>query len=137
MTVDTRPYLDAPFVDGGRDLAAGVDCWGLVRAVARREFGLDLPAYAGAGLDDAGRVNALRLARATRDRVPEFDAVADPQPGDVVLLSPSNRPVHVGIVIATRPLTMLHAERGVGVAAERVYGPVWRHRVAGFYRYRA
>lgn len=133
--MDTTPYLDVPFVPGGRALD-GADCWGLVRLVSAREFGRELPAYPGAGVRDGGLDLRSLGAEAAERRDADFDPVEDPEPGDVVLLRPRRRPIHVGIIVAKRPLTMLHAERGVGTVVERVYGTVWRHRVEGFYRYR-
>lgn len=133
--MDTEPYLRIPFVPGGRD-ESGVDCWGLVRLVSAREYGVELPKYPGSGVS-RGRIDAKALARETpekRDR--DFRRVDDPRPGDVVLLKPRQRPVHIGILVRKKPLKMLHAERAFGVAVEPVYGIAWRHRVEGFYRYR-
>jgi len=35
-------YFTVPYVDGGRDIAVGLDCWGLVRHVLHHEFNLPL-----------------------------------------------------------------------------------------------
>lgn len=131
--MDTERYLDVPFVDGGRDLS-GWDCWGCVRYVSAQEFGRDLPAFDWAGIRD-GRVRAQDIARDVERNRSMFDRVERPASGDIVLLTPRGRPSHVGIVVVEKPVLMLHAERSFGTAVERVYGPVWRHRLEGFYRY--
>jgi len=128
-------YSHIPFVDGGRD-EHGVDCWGLVCLVSRDEFGVELPDYPGAGLS-RGRISAKTLLGDVRQRRDEdFHPVEKPQPGDVVLLQPSGRPILVGIVVSVRPrLKMMHAERGIGVAVEDLNSPLWRHRIEGYYRF--
>ena len=40
-------YFTVPYVDGGRDVAVGLDCWGLVRHVAHNLY--QLPLFEGFG----------------------------------------------------------------------------------------
>jgi len=131
--MDTRPYLEVPYTDGGRDLS-GWDCWGCVRYVSEHEFNTPLPEYPNAGLKD-GAINRRALLEVIQERVSEFVQTNTPQPGDVALLTPRQRPLHIGIIIDTRPLMMLHAERDIGTAVERLQWSMWKNRIEGYYRY--
>jgi len=42
---DTTSYLSTPYVKGGRGLTDGCDCWGLVKMIYAREYGIVLPEY--------------------------------------------------------------------------------------------
>lgn len=131
--IDTSKYLDIPFVYGGRDWS-GVDCWGMCKIVAWHEFGLELPDYPHAGMQQ-GVMDYRRLARETADHRRHWARMDEPKPGDVVLLTPRTLPIHVGMVITGRPYQMIHTQASVGVCIERVYSIRWRDRVEGFYRY--
>ena len=131
--MDTRPYLAAPFAAGGRTPAAW-DCWGCVRWISEHEFGRPLPEYPGAGVHDS-EIDQRDLLRVIRERVAEFQKVDDPAPGDIVLLRTRQRPLHVGIVVDTQPLMMMHAEASIDTAVERLHTSMWRHRIEGYYRY--
>ena len=132
--MDTRPYDQIPFVDGGRSFD-GADCWGLCFLVAQHSFGIDLPDEPHAGLTD-DKID-LRNVRSTVDRYRnQFAPVALPEVGDIVLLKPRKMPVHIAIVVEERPVLIFHTERTTGPVCERLYGLVWRHRIEGIYRYR-
>lgn len=132
--VDTRPYVDIPFVDGGRS-RAGADCWGLVYLVSA-DLGRPVPAYPGEGVRADGTICPRAQARAVARHADQFDAVDAPRPGDVVLLRPRGRPMHVGVCVDRRGRYVMHTERRTGVCVERVHGRMWTHRLDGFYRYR-
>lgn len=38
MKMQINNYFTVPYVDGGRDISVGLDCWGLVRHVLHHEF---------------------------------------------------------------------------------------------------
>lgn len=40
--MNLEKYLTIPYVDGGRDIAVGLDCWGLARHVLHEDFGCPL-----------------------------------------------------------------------------------------------
>jgi len=130
--MDWTTYLSVPFVDGGRD-TTGWDCWGCITYISRHEFGVDLPVYWGDGIED-GKISVRQLSNDVARHQGEYQPVDDPQPGDIVLLQPRRLPIHVGLVVSCNPLQMIHAERSVGTVVEKVYGPMWKHRVEGFYR---
>lgn len=131
--LDTRPYLNIPFVDGGRD-RSGADCWGLVYLVSH-DLGRPVPAYPGEGLHADGTISNASQSRAIARRAVEFEPVGRPTVGDIALLKPKGRPMHVGIVVDGRGRQIMHAERETGVIVERAHGAMWTHRLDGFYRY--
>lgn len=124
-------YVGIPFRECGRT-TEGVDCWGLVRLVLEREFGIvGLPDYSD-------------LYTSTRD----YDAIADvydvdlprfwrpaPEPrlGDIVVFRVAGRPMHVGLVLEAG--WMLSIESGVDSAVERIEGCHWQGRLEGYYRH--
>lgn len=135
MTLDefARRALSVPFADHGRDYEAW-DCYGLILCAFRDVHGVTLPAfemgYATAGETRQDREAIAGLIDSGR---PFWRPVAAPAASDVALLNIGGRPVHVGLMLDTR--RMLHAEKKIGTAVERVTAPMWRDRIEGFYRY--
>lgn len=128
-------YVGIPFVDLGRD-RSGCDCWGLVRLVLAERFGVTLPCFSG-NYSGTSRRDMVELAAMVDAQRPLVDVVEvdQPQHGDIVLLRLAGHTGHVGLVVA--PGWMLHTERDIDAIQERYDGPLWSHRVAGFYRPRA
>jgi len=130
--MDWATYLSVPFVDGGRD-TNGWDCWGCIAYVSRVEFDRPLPEYLNHGLE-CDRVSVRQLRDDFARYHDQYTPISDPAPGDIVLLQPRRLPIHVGLIVDRDPLRMIHAERSVGTVVEKVYGPMWCHRIEGFYR---
>ena len=40
--MNVEKYLTVPYIDGSRDIAVGLDCWGMARHVLHHEFGLPM-----------------------------------------------------------------------------------------------
>jgi cell wall-associated NlpC family hydrolase len=125
------PYSDllgVPFKDGGRDLA-GLDCWGLVMEVSRRQ-GRSLPDY------QVPCYMALRVAEAAADEISagKFYPVAVPQAGDLVAMAllPEMPDLvqHFGIMIDGQ--RFLHTLIKTGPILSRVNG---LFNIKGFYAY--
>ena len=95
MTI-AHKYAHIPYLDGGRDPALGLDCWGLVRTVLMNEFSApSLPEW-GAIYDR----NHDEFHSAYRTMRSGFEQVTAPQAGDVVcVFNPAGQCAHVGIVI--------------------------------------
>jgi cell wall-associated NlpC family hydrolase len=64
----------------------------------------------------------------------EWERVADPQPGDAILIYSDDPPWHIGTVCGGG--YMLHALPGAGVARERYNAFPWHKRIEGFYRWK-
>ena len=110
MTHWALGYLGKPWVSGAAGPDA-YDCYGLVRAVYRDRFGIDMPAL------DPGIVSTLACAKALRDyadygRWAPVDApTAD---GDVIQMGCARHPHHVGLYVADGA-RVLHCVGGAGV----------------------
>lgn len=96
-------YLTIPYVDGGRDAAVGLDCWGLVRDVLHNHFSLPL-------LNDFGGVHAddkVSMTRAYRHIKNAFAPCA-PKAGAIAAGFNGDALIHVGVVIEINGLQVLH-----------------------------
>lgn len=126
-------YIGMPFVERGRD-AHGVDCWGLVRLVYEREFGLVLPSYTEnyVTITDAEEIHLIvehERARPVWSEVP-LAAALD---GDVLVIRLLGRPIHVGVVVDAP--WFLHVTQGINTTLERWDQPIWARRLVGCYRH--
>lgn len=109
----TDPYRAIPYLDGGRNPARGLDCWGLTLYELARDHGITgLPDLGGVMPADgiAKQISYQRLSVS-------FVRVTDPCPGDLVcVFNIHGEFVHLGVIFAgdTGP-TVRHttAKRGV------------------------
>ena len=131
--IDVLPYLLVPFVDRGRNWD-GCDCWGMVRLIARYEYGLDYPALDGryATSDDGGAVGAL--IEAERDNWQPIEHGTE-RGGDFVTLAVRGSEAHVGTVL--EPGLMLQTIKTTGPVVASYKRNPWRKRVREFYRWKA
>lgn len=146
----TARYVGAPYADDASVGGPPYNCWGLVAAVLRDEFGFDSSDYDGpvwaqspgrarsaqaAAMGEAARSFAERMVRGGAEAfAARFDPIAAGQEreGDLVLMRVRGHPIHVGVV--TAPGEMLHIERHADACRENYRSGGWRLRVAGFYR---
>lgn len=144
-------YIGIPYKEGGRMLIScgphitqvgGLDCWGLVRFVLLREFGVEVKE-----LEDmtwADHSNDRSLAEAVEREAAQWAEVwrmrsgdAVPQeltrPGDVLLIRLSGYPVHVGVV-AQAPW-FIHTEEAHDSALADMGELRHVRRIIGVYRH--
>lgn len=122
-------FVGLPWCDGGRS-AAGVDCYGLLFLVFRELRGIELPSFSDRYTTEADQVARKRLIAGQLDAWDEI-APGDEAVFDGVLL----RIAHIGLVVA--PGLMLHIDRDATSTIERYGSGAFRHRVSGFYRFKA
>ena len=108
-----RDYLGIPFSNHGRDLD-GVDCWGLVTIIYRRELQIILPDYH-ERYRDAEHIRGI--ARAFQDHTgDEFAEVSllNAEPTDCVVVEIRGLPIHVGVYVGDIDgrRSMLHTMEG-------------------------
>lgn len=133
---DANKYVGLRYLAGGRDVegevaeASGVDCWGLVRLVYEREFGIKLPGHDGVNRDTTSDEDLADYAAAQME---DWERVRNPEPGDMVRLRIRGNPMHVGIV--TAPGDFLHVRAGNDSVVDRYRSRLWADRIEGFYRY--
>lgn len=127
-------YIGLPFVDLGRDVeAAGVDCYGLLRAVLLHEAGVELSAH-----DELGPKDMMRAARALDTAASEFPwkRVDEPKEFDAVLMRAAggNRAnTHCGVMADGG--RVLHTTAATGSVLVPLTHLSIRSRIAGFYRH--
>lgn len=125
-------FIGIPYVNRGRDIETGLDCWGLLREFYKRVLGIDLPAYENS-YDDAYDMNqtvqALRYERKDADWV----KVNSPAYGDGVILRVAGHPCHVGVYLGNDQV--LHTLTGHDSAIDRLDSVRWKNRIDGFYRH--
>jgi cell wall-associated NlpC family hydrolase len=127
---DFQDLIGVPFVDGGRDVSTGLDCWGLVAEIFRRS-GIDLPDYQISAADCLRIAQEIETERLTgRWNKHEYPLV--PIPAIVVMRY--NKPGiwnHTGVYLGGG--RFLHTREKIGVTIERVDSPIWQRRIEGFY----
>jgi hypothetical protein len=103
-------YIGKPWV-AGADGPDAYDCLGLVRAVYRQQFAIDIPRV------DANAHSLLSCARAFR-YFPAYDRFARmtaPRELDALQMSHAREPHHVGIWLDVDGGGLLSALEGIGV----------------------
>jgi cell wall-associated NlpC family hydrolase len=111
--------LGKPFREGARGPDA-YDCVGLLIEIERR-LGRYLPAWGS-------------HARELSSALASWERVADPQPGDGILIRSDNPLWHVAVVCGAG--YMIHAHTNCGVVRERYNSFPWQARIEGFYRWK-
>ncbi len=118
-----RAYLGVPFAHQGRS-RHGLDCIGLLVLAARDagaiiEDRLDYPR-------DPNGLLPVELAR-------QFDAVAEHQPGDIMLMRFAGEPQHLALCAGD---TILHSYASIGHVVEHRLDAKWARRIVQAYRLR-
>lgn len=119
--------IGLPFVEGGRDLATGLDCWGLVVWMYSNALQLELPQFRGQ------RTAAEASSQAVQAHRHEWVQVDRPALMDLVLFRVKGLPCHMGVVLDQR--RFVHAEESAGVVIEHLSSIMWSRRLVGFGRY--
>ncbi|MDR1471367.1 MAG: C40 family peptidase [Synergistaceae bacterium] len=118
--------VGVPFADMGRG-PGGIDCWGLVLEVFRRE-GVILPDYIIHCHDSEGFQG---LVDGERPRWRRHEPPDIPIPAVVAIRFNSPLVNHVGAYVEDGKF--LHVREKTGAVIERIDSPCWRHRIEGFY----
>lgn len=127
-------YIGIPWVERGRDLRTGVDCWGLFMAVYRDQLGIDLPSFDGSAYPSAADIQSMRNLAMGGDGPWLSVPAGEERAFDGVLLYDHGVPRHVGLV--TRPGYCLHVQPGESSIVERYRSIVLSRRISGFFRHR-
>jgi cell wall-associated NlpC family hydrolase len=121
-----------PYRDKGCD-TSGCDCWGLLRLVLAELRGFALPSLHEHYAASFDRAAIAALAQAETSAAWDEVAPGDERELDGVLMR--GEPLHIGVV--TSPGRTLHVERARTSVIESYRASPLRHRILGFYRFRA
>lgn len=123
-------YVGIPFRERGRDRAAGLDCWGLVRLVLLDCLGVELPAFDTVHSFQTEAIRDAAAAEVVSGRwvpVPAAEMAAL----DVALFDGG---AHCGLICNPFGPAFLHTQPGRSSCIERLTGTLWARRLAGIHR---
>lgn len=131
MKLDSTKYLGKPFIDGGRG-PQGYDCWGLVLAVYRDIFGIDVPVDYDVS---AHATMAVVRAMSKEMEVGNWQLVETPvAPCVVAMATNSNHPDlvnHCAIYLGDNKI--MHALKATGVVIQSTEDMRIRGRIKGYF----
>ena len=122
-------YIGIPFEDHGRDVDVSLDCLGLMYAIYRYEYGIELPDYNNYGKADFSGT----IEKQFMDGITDWIRIDKPEVGCMVMLNIGGHPVHLGVCIGDNKF--IHTCEGVDTAIDKLNGVRWLGRVEGYYRY--
>lgn len=130
IVAEAREWLGTPFHHQARTKHAGVDCIGLIVALAQK-FGFahtDIAAYPHQPIHGIF-INAINAQTHT---IP----LADVQIGDMLLFRFEAEPQHIALVTNINPLTMTHAYAQARCCVEHAVDSTWQARLCGVRRFK-
>jgi cell wall-associated NlpC family hydrolase len=126
-----KDLQDAPFVDGGRDPATGLDCWGLFR-LAMQRYGHDVPDFKVSAFasNEIGATVTVELMGG------RWNPIEKPYPGCAALmaLDPYAPRViqHFGVYTGENGCKFLHTLEKTGPILSPINQPPWSRVIKGF-----
>jgi probable lipoprotein NlpC len=122
--INIKGLVGIPYKDHGRD-ASGMDCYGLVIEVLRRQ-GINIPDVF---YSDTNNETNKKILKVLEEGIPNME-LQKPEEGAVIEMLVFGEPSHVGVCLGDG--TFIHALKKVGVAIEPLSR--YRHKIKGFYR---
>ena len=120
--------IGVPFVDGGRNIKTGFDCWGLSLEVFKR-YGFNLPDYK-IGCFEFELID--ERIEAQKDCWICCDSSAPPVPSLVVMRWGAGLMCnHTGVYIGAG--RFIHTRQKIGVNIDLIDSPAWRKIIEGYY----
>jgi len=126
-----KDLIGIPFINNGRDINKGFDCYGLVMEVYRRN-GIELPEF----YADCTDITSIHDIYVKEKQTPKWimlnrkDITA---PCLVAIRFNSTVVNHTGVYIGNGKF--IHTRLKVGVNIDRIDSPAWRNLIEGFYKF--
>lgn len=130
--IDCSDLIGIPFVNHGRNIENGLDCYGLVMEVYRR-MGIHLPEF-NADWDDCKKINNIIKREEVK---PTWRKCKTPLPVPcLVAIRMGTEPGivnHTGVYIGNGKF--IHTRAKIGVCINRIDSIAWRGVIEAFYEY--
>lgn len=134
MHMGNTDLIGIPFVNKGRNVKVGLDCYGLVKEVYHRN-GIDIPEY-----DDQYKAydDMYGISEIIKDNTKGYPwkEIKEPKVPCLIAMrfgSPVGVVNHTAVYIGGGKF--IHARERIGVSIDRLSNPVWRRCIVGFYEY--
>lgn len=128
-----RAWIGTPYHHQASRKGVGADCLGLVRGVYRELLGRDAAAQTNYSRDWGEASGVESMLEGARQYLEET-ALAEVQPGDVIVFRLRRGVVAKHAAIAATATTMIHAMEGCDVSEVQL-SPWWRRHIAGAFRF--
>lgn len=125
-------YVGVPYTDRAERDPYGLDCWQLVAMVLRKEFDITIPELSYDNSQHSEEFYKGFMAQYEAFHA-DWEKVAQPQEGDLLLILRDRIPAHVGIMLDDK--NFLHTMPKTGAVTHRL-SEEWANRVEGIYRYK-
>lgn len=134
LMVNYSDLIGVPFVNRGRDIKTGLDCYGLVKEMFKR-FGHDIPEYT-VDYDNTEAVNALivgKTAIKSNWQAVDFNSMPVPSLLAIRFGVPKGIVNHTGVYIGNGKF--IHTRENTGVLVDRIDSPAWKRQIEGCYEF--
>lgn len=134
--INYADLIGVPFANHGRDAQHGLDCYGLVMEIYRRQ-GINIPEF-DAEWDDAAKISGIIEDNTSSDLWQEIpiNEIDNNIPCVLAirLAAPPGMVNHTGVYIGHG--RFIHTrERAGGVCIDSINSPAWRRIIVGFYKF--
>lgn len=131
--LDYTDLIGTKFVNRGRNVKEGLDCYGLVMEVYKR-YGITIPEY-NADFNDSRKISGIIKQEAKKSCWQRADATDLPVPCIVAIRFgvPKGIVNHTGVYIGNGKF--IHTRENIGVCVDRINSLAWSRCIEGFYKY--
>ena len=126
--------IGVPFLNKGRDVTKGLDCYGLVKEVYKRH-GINIPEYDAQYKDYKDMCQISEIIKGNTKGYP-WKEIKEPKVPCLIAIrfgSPDGVVNHTAVYIGGG--RFIHTRENIGVNIDRVSSPAWRRVIVGFYEY--
>ena len=131
--LDYTDLIGTKFVNRGRNVKEGLDCYGLVMEVYKR-YDITIPEY-NADFNDSRKISGIIKQEAKKSCWQRADATDLPVPCIVAIRFgvPKGIVNHTGVYIGNGKF--IHTRENIGVCVDRINSLAWSRCIEGFYKY--